>query len=147
MDPVPGPRSPMKRPSRSALIVSDSAPLRRYMATTLEAVRFCCTEAVNGSSAVDRLSERLFDICAVDLDMPASDGMSVFAVTLAGGFRDPSPVVIGISAWPEPEARKGPWANAASFAAMIGKPFHPDELIAAADAALLPALQNSRRKF
>ena len=146
MDPVPGTRSPVTRPSRSALIVSDSAPLRRYMAKTLEAVRFCCTEAVNGFHAMDLLSERLFDIYAVDLDMPASDGMSFFAVTLAGGFRDPSPVVVGISARPEQEARTGPWASAASLAAMIGKPFRPDELVAAADAALLPALQNSRRK-
>ncbi len=147
MDPVPGTRSPMKRPSRSALIVSDSAPLRRYMATTLEAVRFCCTEAADGFHAMDRLSERLFDIYAVDLDLPASEGMSIFAVTLTGGFRDPSPVVIGISARPEQEARTGPWANAASLAAMISKPFHPDELIAAANAGPLPSPQNSRRTY
>src|SRR5262245_20191452 len=95
--PVPGLRNPMGRLSRSALIVSDSAPLRRYIAATLEAVGYSCTEAANGYHAVDRLSERLFGLYAIDLDMPPSDGMSIFTITLTGGLRDPSPAVIGIS--------------------------------------------------
>jgi DNA-binding response OmpR family regulator len=143
--PVPGPRSPMTRTSRSALIVSDSAPLRRYMTTTLEAVHFGCTQAIDGFDAMDRLSERLFDIYAVDLDMPASDGMAIFAITLTGGFRDPSPVVVGISSRSEEEDRTGPWANGANLAALIAKPFRPDDLIAAAHAALL-IQQKSRRQ-
>jgi len=126
----------MTRLSRSALIVSDSAPLRRYIASTLEAIRFSCAEAANGYHAMDRLSERLFDLYAVDLDMAPSDGTAIFAIALTGGFRDPSPVVIGISDRPREEACKGVWASAANAVALVGKPFHPRDLIAAANAAL-----------
>ena len=126
----------MTRPSRSALIVSDSAPLRRYAVSSLKAIRFSCTEAINGFHAMDRLYERLFDIYVIDLDMQTSDGMSIFAITLFGGLRDPSPVVIGISSRPEAEARKAPWNETLDLAALIPKPFQPNDLIAAADAAL-----------
>jgi len=115
------------------------------MTTTLEAVHFSCTEAINGFHAMDRLSERLFDIYAVDLDMPASDGMAIFAITLTGGFCDPSPVVVGISSRSEEEVRAGPWATGAKLAALIAKPFRPDDLIAAADAAF-PTQQKSWRR-
>jgi CheY-like chemotaxis protein len=124
------------RPSRSALIVSDSATLRRYIASTLEAIRFSCTEAASGFLAMDCLSERMFDLYLVDLDIAPSDGMAIFAVTLTGGFRDPSPVLIGIAEQPQKQALKAPWGDASTFAALFAKPFRPDDLIAAAEAAL-----------
>lgn len=136
MDPVPGTRSPMTRISRSALIVSDSAPLRRYIASTLETIRITCTEAANGFHAMDRLSDRLFDLYLVDLDMAPSDGMAIFAITLTGGYRGSAPSVIGISARSETDARIGPWADSSGLVALIGKPFRPEDVIAAADAAL-----------
>jgi DNA-binding response OmpR family regulator len=126
----------MTRPSRSALIVSDSAPLRRYAVSSLKAIRFSCAEAINGFHAMDRLYERLFDIYVIDLDQQTSDGMSIFAITLFGGLRDPSPVVIGISSRTETEARKAPWNETLNLAALIPKPFRPNDLIAAADAVL-----------
>jgi DNA-binding response OmpR family regulator len=126
----------MTRPSRSALIVSDSAPLCRYAASSLRTVRFTCTEAINGFQAIDLLHERLFDIYVIDLDMPASDGNAIFAITLFGGLCDPSPAVIGVSSRPEAEARKGPWNETLDLAALIPKPFRPGDLIAAAEAAL-----------
>jgi len=125
----------MTRPSRSALIVSDSAPLRRYAASSLEAIRFSCTETINGFHAMDRLSERLFDVYVIDLDMQTSDGMAIFAISLFGGLLDPSPIVIGVSSRPEAEARVGPWNEVLDLAALIPKPFRPEDLIAAVDAA------------
>jgi two-component system, chemotaxis family, chemotaxis protein CheY len=125
----------MPRPSRSALIVGDSAPLRRYTAASLEGIGISCTEATNGYQAMERLSEKLFSLYVLDLDMPPSDGLAIFAITLFGGYRDPSPVVIGYSARPAGEARQGPWPGNADLAALLPKPFHPAELIAAALAA------------
>ena len=134
----------MTRPSRSALIVSDSAPLRRYAVSSLKAIRFSCTEAINGFHAMDRLYERLFDIYVIDLDMQTSDGMSIFAITLSGGLRDPSPIVIGISSRPETEGRNAPWNETLNLAALIPKPFRPSDLIAAADAALAEEAKGMR---
>src|SRR5689334_17354105 len=106
----------MTRPSRSALIVSDSAPLRRYAAASLEATGFSCTEAASGYVALDRLSERLFALYVVDLDMPQSDGMSIFAIAMKG--RDPSPVTIGFSRRPDAEARAGAWSSTAFWSVL-----------------------------
>ena len=125
----------MTRPSRSALVVSDSAPLRRYTAVALEAGNISCTEAASGYQAMDRLSEKSFSIYVIDLDMPASDGLAMFAITLMGGSRDPSPVVIGCSRNLDEGVRPGPWGRDA-FAALLPKPFHPDELLAATKTAL-----------
>ncbi|MDP3738495.1 MAG: response regulator [Hyphomonadaceae bacterium] len=125
----------MPRPSRSALIVSDSAPLRRYAVASLEGIRIVCTEAANGYQALERLGEKPFSLYVLDLDMPPSDGLAIFAITLFSGYRDPSPVVIGHSARPAGEARQGPWPGKAGLAALLPKPFHPAELIAAALAA------------
>lgn len=126
----------MMRFSRSALIVSDSAALRRYIASTLEAVRFSCREAANGFQAMDCLSERMFDLYLIDLDTAWTDGAAILAVTLTGGFRDPSPVLIGISERPHEHALKPPWGDVSSFAALFAKPFRPGDLIAATEAAL-----------
>jgi len=135
----------MTRPSRSALIVSDSAPLRRYSVSSLKAIRFSCTEAINGFQAMDRLHERLFDIYVIDLDMPSSDGNAIFAITLFGGLCDPSPAVIGVSSRPEAEARKGPWNETLELAALISKPFRPGDLIVAAEAALAEKAKASKQ--
>lgn len=126
----------MTRPSRSALIVSDSAALRRYIASTLEGMRFVCVEAANGFQAMDCLSERLFDVYLIDLDMPQSGGAAIFAATLTGGFRDPSPTLIGVSERPQEQALKPPWGDATSFAALFAKPFRPGDLVAVVEANL-----------
>jgi len=119
----------MTRPSRSALIVSDSAPLRRYAAASLETAGFSCTEAGSGYLAIDRLSERLFALYVVDLDMPQSDGVSIFAIAMQG--RDPSPVTIGLSRRPEAEARMGAWSSTL-FSEVLPLPVQPDVLASAA---------------
>ncbi len=134
----------MTRPSRSALVVSDSAALRRYISATLESARLSCTEAASGFQAMDCLSERLFDLYLVDLDMQHSDGAAIFATTLTGGFRDPLPTLIGVSERPQEQALKPPWGNATSFAALFAKPFRPDELVAVVEANLGCTSSNAR---
>jgi CheY-like chemotaxis protein len=106
------------------------------MASTLEVIRFSCTEACSGFHAMDCLSERMFDLYLVDLDMALSDGVAIFAVTLTGGFRDPSPVLIGLAGRPQEQALKPPWGDVSNFSALFAKPFRPDDLIAAAETAL-----------
>ena len=123
----------MTRPSRSALIVSDSAPLRRYAATSLEAAGFACTEAASGYLAVDRISERLFAIYVIDLDMPQSEGVSILAVAMTA--RDPSLVAVGFSHRSEAEAMTGAWRST-PFSAVLSLPFPPDALAGAARNAM-----------
>ena len=131
--PVPGPREPMSRISRSALIVSDSAPLRRYIAASLAGARIICSEAASGLQAMDLISDRSFALYIVDLDMAANDGLAIFAIALAGSGHEGS--VIGCSEAPEEAVRREPWAGTKLFA-RLAKPFQPADIIAAAEAAL-----------
>jgi len=133
--PVPGPREPMSRLSRSALIVSDSAPLRRYIAASLAGARIICSEAASGLQAMDLISDRVFALYIVDLDMAANDGLAIFAIALAGRDQQASQAVIGCSEAPDEAMRREPWAGTKLFARLT-KPFQPADIIAAAESAL-----------
>jgi CheY-like chemotaxis protein len=138
--PVPGPCDPMKRPSRSALIVSDSAPLRRYAAAALEAGGFVCAECASGLQAMDRFHQTRFSLYVIDLDMPPSDGLSMFAITLTGGDGERAPSIIGCTRSGRPPA-DGPWSDEDKFSILLPAPFRPQQLLEAAEAALETADQ------
>lgn len=136
--PVPGPGDPMRRPSRSALIVSDSAPLRRYAAAALEAGGFICAESANGLQAMERFRQTRFSLYVIDLDMPPSDGLSMFAITLTGADDERAPSVIGCTrSGGLPPG--GPWTDQSVFSSLLPTPFRPQQLLEAAEAALEPA--------
>jgi CheY-like chemotaxis protein len=125
----------MKRPSRSALIVSDSAPLRRYAAAALEAGGFVCAESASGLQAMERFRETRFSLYVIDLDMAASDGLAMFKITLTGRDDNHPPVIIGCT-------RSGylpknsPWSDESIFSSLLPTPFRPQQLLEAAAAAL-----------
>jgi two-component system chemotaxis response regulator CheY len=113
---------------RSALVVGDSALLRTYVSATLKTAGFTVVEAANGFFAMDRISERSFDLCFIDLDMPQSDGMAIFALTLTGGYRNPIPLMVGCSAKPNDPPRSV-WTEEQALSAILPKPFRPQELM------------------
>ena len=133
--PVPGPCDPMKRPSRSALIVSDSAPLRRYAAAALEAGGFVCAESASGLQAMERFRETRFSLYVIDLDMAASDGLSMFKITLTGREDNVPPVIIGCTRTGRLPI-DGPWADELLFSVLLPTPFRPQQLLEAANAAV-----------
>lgn len=138
--PVPGPSDPMKRPSRSALIVSDSAPLRRYAAAALEAGGFVCAESSSGMQAMERFRETRFSLYVIDLDMAASDGLSMFKITLTGRDDGRQPVIIGCTRTGKMPA-DGPWSDEHLFSILLPTPFRPQQLLEAAEEALETATQ------
>ena len=114
----------MKRPSRSALIVSDSAPLRRYAAAALESGGFVCSEAASGLQAMERFRESRFSLYVIDLDMPTSDGLAMFAITLTGGYDEDAPVIIGCTR-SGAAPTTGPWSDERIFSSLLLTPFRP----------------------
>ena len=125
----------MKRPSRSALIVSDSAPLRRYAAAALEAGGFICAEAASGLQAMERFRETRFSLYVIDLDMAASDGLAMFKITLTGRDDGRQPVIIGCTRTGKMPA-DGPWSDEHLFSTLLPTPFRPQQLLEAAEEAL-----------
>jgi CheY-like chemotaxis protein len=130
----------MKRPSRSALIVSDSAPLRRYAAAALEAGGFICAEAANGFQAIDRFHETRFALYVVDLDMAASDALSMFAIITKSRSSESAPAILGCARSGQLPA-DGPWSDKGVLAAILPSPFRPQQLLEAAEFALETADQ------
>jgi CheY-like chemotaxis protein len=130
----------MKRPSRSALIVSDSAPLRRYAAAALEAGGFVCAESTSGLQAMERFRQTRFSLYVIDLDMPSTDGLSMFAITLMGGEDGLPPSIIGCTRTGRAPA-DGPWADEEFFSSLLPTPFRPQQLLDAAETALGTAAQ------
>jgi CheY-like chemotaxis protein len=130
----------MKRPSRSALIVSDSAPLRRYAAAALEAGGFVCAESTSGLQAMERFRQTRFSLYVIDLDMPSTDGLSMFAITLMGGEDGPPPSIIGCTRTGRAPA-DGPWADEEFFSSLLPTPVRPQQLLDAAETALGTAAQ------
>lgn len=130
----------MRRPSRSALIVSDSAPLRRYAAAALEAGGFICAESANGLQAMERFRQTRFSLYVIDLDMPPSDGLSMFAITLTGVDDSQPPSIIGCTRSGQLPA-DGPWPDEDLFSSLLQTPFRPQQLLDVAEAALETANQ------
>jgi CheY-like chemotaxis protein len=124
----------MKRPSRSALIVSDSAPLRRYAAAALEAGNYVCSEAADGFQAMEQMQQKRFSLCVIDLDVSLSDGLAMFAITLKGGSGRP-PAVIGCTRSGRLPA-DSPWADESAVSTVLPAPFRPHHLLEAAKLAL-----------
>lgn len=135
----------MAPPARSALVVGDSALMRIYVSAILKSAGFHVAEAANGFVAMDRLSERSFDLCIVDLDIPKSDGMTIFALTLTGGYRSPSPIIIGCTDRPN-DPPPGVWADADALAATLAKPFKPEDLTRLIEAVFSSAKSPTRNR-
>jgi CheY-like chemotaxis protein len=59
------------------LVVDDESDIRLIVGLNLQLLGAEVEEAGNGSEAIDKLEQRHFDGCVLDLAMPKSDGFSV----------------------------------------------------------------------
>jgi PAS domain S-box-containing protein len=75
--------------SHSALIVDDNATNRRILETQLTIWGMTAEAVATGKEALQKISERTFDVALIDLQMPEMDG-----VTLAREMRNRVPLVL-----------------------------------------------------
>ena len=59
-----------------ALIVEDSAPIRKMLKRILERAGFSVDEAGNGEQGLDKLTRTSYDVCIMDFLMPIMDGVT-----------------------------------------------------------------------
>ena len=59
-----------------ALIVEDSAPIRKMLKRILERAGFSVDEAGNGEQGLDKLTRTSYDVCIMDFIMPIMDGVT-----------------------------------------------------------------------
>jgi diguanylate cyclase (GGDEF)-like protein/PAS domain S-box-containing protein len=79
--------------SPSILIVDDDEVLRLLLKQFLEGEGYQVTEAVDGSEALQKLSETFFDLVIMDIAMPGIDGLAV-CEQLKLSMSEPPPVLI-----------------------------------------------------
>mgnify|MGYP000072973958 CR=1 FL=1 len=114
------------------LVVDDEEVVRLSYLRTLSG-ESCNVQAVdNGQAALQLMDTRAFDVVLLDLRMPGMDGMSVLKAIKE---RWPESEVIVITGYPCVETAK----QAVSLGAYdyLSKPAGPDEVISAANGAML----------
>ncbi len=73
----------------SILIVDDEPGVRESLTRALGLERYDVSEAVDGSSALERMAERAFDAIVLDVSMPEPDGLEVCRRLRGLGDRTP----------------------------------------------------------
>jgi signal transduction histidine kinase/ActR/RegA family two-component response regulator len=139
-DPAPSaaPAAPTLR-GPEILLVEDNEINRKVVRALLRPLNASVTEAENGAIALERLTERRFDLVLMDLHMPVMDGLSATrAIRRAKAQFARTPIVALTAAVSEED-------RAASFSAgvddFLGKPVKGEMLIAAVRRLTEPRLQ------
>jgi CheY-like chemotaxis protein len=83
---------------KSVLVVDDSPEMRMFLSRTL--VMFGCKVrfAGNGAEAVEKASEKYFDVILMDLCMPVLDGLSATQMLRIAGYQG---MILGLTAQPD----------------------------------------------
>lgn len=92
---------------RFALVVDDSAAMRRQLGVALRRVSGLQTvEAADGAEAVRRLASGTFDILITDINMPVLDGLKLISLVRGGGPHQRIPVVVITTEGAEADRRR-----------------------------------------
>jgi DNA-binding NtrC family response regulator len=114
------------------LVVDDEEVVRLSHLRTL-ASEHCKVEAVwNGTDALQAMGRQTYDLVLLDLRMPGMDGLSVLKAIKQNW---PEIEVIVITGYPEIESAKQ--ATRLGAYDYLAKPVGPDEVISAANSAML----------
>ncbi len=113
--------------TRQVLVVEDDADIRDYVQWVLEDHGYTVTLAPQGAAALDVLRQgaRLPDLILLDLQMPILDGRGFRHAQQADARWRTIPVIL-MSA----SADYGGTARALDVAALMRKPFLPEDLLA-----------------
>jgi DNA-binding NtrC family response regulator len=116
----------------SILVIDDEEVVRHSYLRTLSSAH-CNVRAVSGGKdALHLMAEQVFDVVLLDLSMPGMDGITVLKA-IKGSW--PESEVIIVTGYPEIESAKA--AVALGAYGYLAKPVGPDEVINAANGAML----------
>jgi two-component system chemotaxis response regulator CheY len=112
---------------RIALVVDDSAAMRRQLALALGRVPgLAIVEAGDGGEAVRRLAAGTFDILLTDINMPVLDGLKLISLVRAGGPHQRIPVVVITTEGAEADRRRALSLGADDY---LVKPVQADQVV------------------
>ncbi len=113
------------------MVVEDSPTMRQLITFALKRQPdFNVVEAENGADALSRLTDRVFDLILVDINMPVMDGLKLVGLLREDPKYKKTPIII-ITTEGSDEDRKKAMAIGAS--AYLSKPVHTHELLKMVD--------------
>jgi len=107
------------------LVVEDEAVICSHIVDRLRAEGFVVDAAADGKEGLYRASEFPVDLAIVDLGLPEMDGIELIATLRRRGLSFPILILTARTRWQEKV--EGLEAGADDY---LGKPFHPEEMIA-----------------
>lgn len=78
----------------TALVVDDSAAMRRQLGELLRRLGLECDAADDGAVAWRMLSAGTYDLLVTDINMPVLDGLKLIGLVRAGGPHRAVPIVV-----------------------------------------------------
>src|SRR5262245_10833205 len=80
--------------ARTAFVVEDEPPIRSLLRLHLTSAGFQVEECGDGSAAVRRLRDEVFDLIVLDVMLPGLDGVSICRAVRSGGPNVESPILM-----------------------------------------------------
>lgn len=117
--------------SQKILVVDDSALSRRTLRRILESANYEVVEADDGMTALETYFLEKPDLVLLDLVMKGMYGLEVLAK-----LREMDPKAMVIVATADIQSSTRTMVNEAGALAFVNKPFVPEEVVAAVEAAL-----------
>lgn len=111
---------------RQALIVDDSATMRRMVAATLKKAGFAVVEGQNGEDALSKVTGQRFDLVITDFNMPVMGGIALVRELRAKAQFRGVPILVLTTETEESRRSEGRAAGATGW---IVKPFDPNQLL------------------
>ncbi len=110
------------------LAVDDSPSMRSMISYTLSQAGYGCDSAEDGQDALNKASEKKYDLVIMDINMPVMDGITAIGELRKKSDYKTSPIIV-VSTESQTEIKmKGKQAGATGW---IVKPFDPEKLIMA----------------
>lgn len=112
-----------------ALVVDDSAAMRRQLAVALQRVPgLRAVEAADGAEAWRKLTTGTFDILITDVNMPTLDGLKLISLLRSGGAHQRIPVVVITTEGADADRRRALSLGADSY---LVKPVQAHQVVGA----------------
>ena len=122
----------MKASRRNILVVDDQEVVRKSYLRSLADTRSNVEAVDSGDGALRAMETRAFDVVMLDLRMPGRDGMSVLRTIKE---KWPESEVVVITGYPSVDTAKE--AIRLGACDYLAKPVSPDDVIRAADGAMM----------
>ncbi|HYQ80946.1 MAG TPA: response regulator [Anaeromyxobacteraceae bacterium] len=119
----------MSAPRLTALVVDDSAAMRKQLGWALQRVfGMSPVEATDGADAWRKLSAGRYDIVITDINMPLMDGLKLISLVRAGGEHRFVPIIVITTEGAEADRQRAMALGASTY---LVKPVQSQQVVEA----------------